>query len=331
MKNLLLVVVALVTLSLAQNPPRPQVSEVFSATLKVEVKERERTLHGEGVYFVNQPKGLGLERYSFQGHPTYDHHLLQRYDLNHTYFIGSPSNHSHCESHSVEGPMPAIWGWISQATYQGRKHYHDVEYDVWQYTQGYASLWIAVTPKDPNTPVWTGRNSTHREVNHHYMHWSTKTPDPDHFHVPHQCEQAQLSRRIASRSQCVARSTMISRGQVWVDNHVPYNQGGTYQGYREDCSGYVSMCWELSKPGYTTFTLPQVSHEISKGDLQSGDVLLDTSEHVVLFRGWADSGHTQYTSMEETRPGEGTVERVTPYPYWYNQAAFIPYRYNHVC
>lgn len=43
--------------------------------------------------------------------------------------------------------------------------------------------------------------------------------------------------------KCVARSTMIARGQSWVDKHVPYNQQGSYDGYRTDCSGFVSMCW----------------------------------------------------------------------------------------
>jgi hypothetical protein len=65
--------------------------------------------------------------------------------------------------------------------------------------------------------------------------------------------------------QCVARSTMISRGQNWVDKHVPYNQGGSYEGYRTDCSGFVSMCWQLPTPGHTTSTLPTVSKTINKG------------------------------------------------------------------
>jgi hypothetical protein len=43
--------------------------------------------------------------------------------------------------------------------------------------------------------------------------------------------------------KCVARNTMIARGQSWVDKHVPYNQQGSYEGYRTDCSGFVSMCW----------------------------------------------------------------------------------------
>ena len=37
---------------------------------------------------------------------------------------------------------------------------------------------------------------------------------------------------------------MISRGQSWVDKKVPYDASGkTYDGYRMDCSGFVSMAW----------------------------------------------------------------------------------------
>lgn len=77
---------------------------------------------------------------------------------------------------------------------------------------------------------------------------------------------------------CVSRDTMISRAKSWVAAHVPYNQGGLHDGYREDCSGYVSMCWESSKPGHTTYTMHEIAHPISKGDLQKGDVLLCASE-----------------------------------------------------
>lgn len=50
--------------------------------------------------------------------------------------------------------------------------------------------------------------------------------------------------------QCESRSSILARGQVWVDKNVPYNK--TYDGYRSDCSGFVSMCWGLPKPGHTT-------------------------------------------------------------------------------
>ncbi|KAL1914541.1 uncharacterized protein VTP21DRAFT_8166 [Calcarisporiella thermophila] len=130
---------------------------------------------------------------------------------------------------------------------------------------------------------------------------------------------------------CVARKTMIDRAEVWVKNKVPYNQNGRYQGYREDCSGYVSMAWGLAKPGRVTSTLPGVAKKISKAELLPGDILLDTRKHVVIFGGWANKQKTEYIAYEETRPGVGTVKRKTPYPYWYDKGAFVPYRYNNVC
>lgn len=131
--------------------------------------------------------------------------------------------------------------------------------------------------------------------------------------------------------QCVARSTMISRGQVWVDKHIPYSQTKTYDGYRTDCSGFVSMCWELDKPGLTTFTMHTVAHNITKDQLQPGDAMNCDSEHIVLFAGWTDSAKTHYVIMEEANTQEGTVKKVVPYPYSYNTGCFHPIRFNNVC
>lgn len=59
---------------------------------------------------------------------------------------------------------------------------------------------------------------------------------------------------LTSDSQvgCMERSAIIARGQVWVDKNVPYSQTKTYDGYRTDCSGFVSMCWQLPKDGPST-------------------------------------------------------------------------------
>jgi hypothetical protein len=131
--------------------------------------------------------------------------------------------------------------------------------------------------------------------------------------------------------KCVARSTIISRGQDWVDKHVPYNQGGSHDGYRTDCSGFVSMCWELSKPGLTTSTMHTASHEISKADLAAGDAILCPGTHIVLFAGWADSTKSHYTGMEEANSSTGTVKRTIPFPYWSDTGCYKPYRSNTVC
>jgi hypothetical protein len=90
---------------------------------------------------------------------------------------------------------------------------------------------------------------------------------------------------------------MISRGQAWVDAHVPYSQTSTHDGYRTDCSGFVSMCWLLAKPGLTTFTMHTVARDITKAELQPGDAMNCDSRHIVLFAGWADAGKNQYIAM----------------------------------
>lgn len=137
--------------------------------------------------------------------------------------------------------------------------------------------------------------------------------------------------KTLTQEQCVSRSAMISKAQYWVDKHVPYDQSGRFEGYRTDCSGYVSACWQLSQPGPTTSQMLSYSHEITKSQLQPGDALLCPGTHIVLFGGWTDAGQTHYTAFEETRPGEGTVKRTTPYPYWSSTSCYKAVRSNTVC
>ncbi|KAL0244174.1 hypothetical protein GEMRC1_008259 [Eukaryota sp. GEM-RC1] len=139
--------------------------------------------------------------------------------------------------------------------------------------------------------------------------------------------EAELGSELGSLG-CVSRKTMLARGKSWVDKKIPYSQKKTYQGYRTDCSGFVSMCWGEKKPGYTTRTINQVSHTISKGSLQAGDALLNAGSHVVLFVKWANSAKTKYVSYEESG-SKGSVARVTPYPYW--SGSYHPIRYNKAC
>ncbi|WP_416519005.1 hypothetical protein [Streptomyces achromogenes] len=104
----------------------------------------------------------------------------------------------------------------------------------------------------------------------------------------------------------ITRSEILSRAQYWVDEGVPYNQGGYYpdpQGtkYREDCSGYVSMAWHADS-SYTTWTLPDISTDISNSQLLPGDALNYSAEHVVLFGGWEDKAAGTFTYFAENNP-----------------------------
>src|SRR5437879_3461511 len=77
-----------------------------------------------------------------------------------------------------------------------------------------------------------------------------------------------LVRQFASAGATVTRGVIISRAKTWVSAQIPYSQVNYYNGYREDCSGYVSMAWGLGTPGLTTYTLPSVSYQIDKVALQ---------------------------------------------------------------
>ncbi|MGW5346695.1 hypothetical protein ACWERJ_27855, partial [Streptomyces sp. NPDC004050] len=108
----------------------------------------------------------------------------------------------------------------------------------------------------------------------------------------------------------VSRNQAIARAQVWVDKSVPYSTNGleapyswwsdssTGGRYRQDCSGFVSMAWQLNS-SRTTYSLPEVSTPINKWDLQPGDAL-NSNDHVVLFAGWRDKSAGTFNYYQES-------------------------------
>ena len=132
----------------------------------------------------------------------------------------------------------------------------------------------------------------------------------------------------------VTRAQIIARAQLWVQQQVPYsqtewhtNQDGTY---RQDCSGYVSMAWDLNQ--YTDFwtgNLNLVSHTVPAAELLPGDILL-SDVHTILFAGWANAQHTEFDYYEEAHPG--TVARyVVDAPLAaFLDNGFAPFRYDGV-
>ena len=112
--------------------------------------------------------------------------------------------------------------------------------------------------------------------------------------------------------------------------------GEPTNGYRTDCSGFVSAMWDVGKSygGWDTTALGDdcISYVIKKEDLKPGDILLNrrgyckdkvvTSEsskqhggHVTLFTGWADAKKTRYNAYEESS-SRGAIQRRVTYPYY---------------
>ncbi|MFB8206922.1 MULTISPECIES: peptidoglycan-binding protein [unclassified Streptomyces] len=132
--------------------------------------------------------------------------------------------------------------------------------------------------------------------------------------------------------RATTRTEIINRAKKWLDAQVPYSMSKYWSdGYRQDCSGYVSMAWNL--PGNEwTGSLAAYGTRIARADLQPGDILLfhnladpGNGSHVTIFGGWTDYTHTHYTAYEQTKPH--TRKQTTPMAYWTNSASYVAYRY----
>ncbi|MFI8307487.1 NlpC/P60 family protein [Streptomyces sp. NPDC085927] len=149
-----------------------------------------------------------------------------------------------------------------------------------------------------------------------------RTPDPADPTVP----------PPPSSVRVITRADIVERAERWVAAKVPYSTSAYWSdGYRQDCSGFVSMAWNLPANEWTG-SLGQYAQKITKAELQPGDMLLfhnaadpQSGSHVVLFGGWTDSTRTAYVAYEQVRPN--TLRRSTPYAYWNNSAGYVPYRY----
>ncbi|MEU6894215.1 peptidoglycan-binding protein [Streptomyces sp. NPDC046557] len=133
----------------------------------------------------------------------------------------------------------------------------------------------------------------------------------------------------------IDRTTIINRAKVWVEEQVPYSMSDYWSdGYRQDCSGFVSMAWNLGSNEWTG-SLDKFAKKITKEQLLPGDMLLfhnpsdpNNGSHVTLFGGWVDETRTHYIAYEQTRPTTRTL--ATPYGYWNNATKYLPYRFTGV-
>ncbi|MEV7187454.1 hypothetical protein [Kitasatospora sp. NPDC093102] len=116
----------------------------------------------------------------------------------------------------------------------------------------------------------------------------------------------------------VTRSQAVNRAKDWADNQVPYSPNGlsspfgwwaddaTGGRYREDCSGLISMAWQLDS-SLTTDSLTNVATPINFSQLRPGDALNNKADgHVVLFAGWVDQSAGTFQYYAEHRRGVPT-------------------------
>jgi len=148
----------------------------------------------------------------------------------------------------------------------------------------------------------------------------------------------------------VTRAEVIQRAQtLWKPGTVPYSQNHIHPatGYRQDCSGYVSMCWGIplnakgSWGGLNTVTLVTDGWmtEIAPADLKPGDAVgicgpgsAGDAGHIVIFERWAndDPNNDDYWLWEQAGGRSGPVRRVLTYPYGGPWGQWKSYRFRDI-
>jgi hypothetical protein len=118
---------------------------------------------------------------------------------------------------------------------------------------------------------------------------------------------------IRAQAAAVGRSDILERGIHWLDVGINYDRSRTFEGFRRDCSGFVSMSWEISQNPSTAFFPPFVAgtYAVELGsyeDLAPGDAVNKTFRnpygHVMLFAGWASADHSQLYFLHHYATGK---------------------------
>eukprot|EP00026_Physarum_polycephalum_P009228 Phypoly_transcript_09342.p1 GENE.Phypoly_transcript_09342~~Phypoly_transcript_09342.p1 ORF type:complete len:375 (+),score=63.23 Phypoly_transcript_09342:242-1366(+) len=330
MKVTLVLVLAFAALACAI----PTISETFQAKVSISVSTAFGNGTGVGIWAADETGQVSIEEYKFDNN-SFDTFSLNRYDQGKLYRI-FPMNESACQVFPTSDEMPKTWDWLSYTKLVGTETFNGQAVDVWESTLGYSTRRLGVLSNDTSVPVFLTKLGTEKDTYMTFQSFTTDAPDMTLFAVPALCANpaAPAPRKLLT---CMSSTQILANAQIWVDQHVPYNQDATYMNYRTDCSGYVSYTWQAGPPGLDTADFYQQAFPITKEELQPGDCMLDAGDHVCLFGGWTDENQTHYMAYEETQPCSdnpnwcGTLKHPTLYPYYYDGSDFLPYRFNGFC
>ena len=144
---------------------------------------------------------------------------------------------------------------------------------------------------------------------------------------------------------------IIGRAGIWINDQVVYSMTGRKDGYRTDCSGFVSYSWKLEENGRpvspdTVSLGNKWALDIPYSALRPGDIINNkrggNQGHVVLFVEWLDSENTNFRAYEENgglgkavetqltlveRSGQHTIleyDSIAPGPYYAQRSIMYP-------
>jgi hypothetical protein len=131
---------------------------------------------------------------------------------------------------------------------------------------------------------------------------------------------------IGLQGYATGRGALLDRALAWVNAGVLYDGNASYQGWRKDCSGFVSMVWQdkgiqgtislppFNESGQFAYALPSFE-DLVPGDAVNRKTRVKNKDgklvgHVMLFAGWASFDHQEVFVIHEYSPGKPTaIER----------------------
>ncbi len=143
----------------------------------------------------------------------------------------------------------------------------------------------------------------------------------------HEPRKSSITEEYDLFSSYITRTEIMSRAQKWIDEEIPYSTTSQTDGYRQDCSGYVSYSWASSSSngGHTTSNMQDICTKITKSEVQQGDAILKPGTHVLLFGGWIDSDY--FWEYAELHTGEVCTKSKSSYTH-YTSNGYFPCKYN---
>ena len=127
---------------------------------------------------------------------------------------------------------------------------------------------------------------------------------------------------VGLQAYATGRTAIIERALGWVHLGIIYNSKRTHDGYRTECSGFVSMAWQYARQPDTASLPPRntsgsYAFELDRfDDLVPGDAVNRKTRiknkdgvvvgHVMLFAGWASFDRQEMFFIHESSPGKPT-------------------------
>ncbi len=131
-----------------------------------------------------------------------------------------------------------------------------------------------------------------------------------------------------ARTQATERDWIILRAYNWLQRGVTYNVNANdpETGHRRDCSGFVSMAWNLPKPSPNSATIVDHANYVFGGEnLQPGDALTlprtaSKVGHIILFAAWKDRASLRFEAWDMYSTGKPA--RVRDYNLVYSRTGY---------